>query len=166
MSLHTIDMIRRLASGVRPDGGRASRGRRPFEALSFAELLGESARDVRPSGRPLRLGPGVEAELDDDLRDRLGLALDRAEAQFVERLMAVTDAGVMVLDVRERTVRSVESSPGDGVTAGIDGAVVLGGPGGGSEEAGASAEELARGLRRVGSASLSRVLAAHERQKD
>ena len=166
MSLHTIDMIRRLASGVRPDGGRASRGKQPFEARSFSELLGDTAHDVRPSGRPLHVGSDVDAELDEDLRDRLGFALDRAEAQFVERLMAVTDAGVMVLDVPARTVRSVDPSPDDGVMAGLDGAVVLGGLGGGGGDNGASAEELARGLRRVGSASLSRVLAAQEREKD
>lgn len=162
MALHTVDMIRRLASGVRPDGGRVKKGDRPFESRSFAELLGDTSRDVRPSGRPVHVAPDVELELEDEQEERLAFALDRAEARFVERLMAVTSQGVMVLDVLTRTVRSVDENPDDEVMAGIDGAVVLGGLGNNENERGPSSEELARGLRRVGSASLVRVLAQGE----
>ena len=162
MALHTVDMIRRLASGVRPDGGRPSKGTRPFETLGFDALLMDAARDVRPTGRPVHLGAGLEFDLNEEEASGLSLALDRAEAKGVEQLLALTARGVMVLDVHERTIRSLDDASDDDVRTGIDGAVVLGGIGGGDEPKGASAEDLARGLRRYGSASLVRVLAQRE----
>ncbi len=164
MALHSIDMFRRLGSGVRPDGARPKPGTRPFESLSFSQMLSGLGGESRPSGRPVHLPDEIELDLDDETREAVSFALDRAEAKNIERLLAVTGAGVLVLDVPTRTVRSAESAPDDEVMSGIDGAVVLGGLAEGSEPRGATSEEMARGLRRLGSASLVRVLAQGEQQ--
>ena len=103
-------------------------------------------------------------ELDDETREAVSFALDRAEAKSIGRLLAVTGAGVLVLDVPTRTVRSAESAPDEEVMGGIDGAVVLGGLSDGSQSRGATSDEMARGLRRLSSASLVRVLAQGEQQ--
>ena len=168
MSLQPIDMLRRLASGVTPDSRRTRRASAPFESRSFADLMIESAKPVCPSGRPVRNGPDLDEdfELSDEERERLSLALDRAEAQFMESLLAVTSEGVLVVDVEERTIRRAEDAPGDELFSGIDGAVVVGGLGGGDSDERADAEGVARGLRTLGSASLVRVLAQRDAKRD
>jgi len=160
LSLQPIDMLRRLAAGVTPDGKRARRSNAPFETRSFADLLLESSRPVRASGRPVRTDQDVEIELDDDEMEKLALALDRAEAQFMGSLLAISSSGVLIVDVAERTIRSADDAPGDELVTGIDGAVVLGGLGDDSAGDREVAEAVARGLRTLGNASPVRLIAS------
>jgi len=158
----TIDMLRRLASGITPDGLRPRKASKPFESLSFTELFADASRPVRASGRPVHSAADIETEFDDELLEKIGFALDRAEAQGLENILAITGSGVLMVDVHERTIRSAEAAPGEDLLTGIDGAVVLGGirsDGEAESDAGPTSEEVARGLRRLGSASLMRVLA-------
>ncbi|MEQ9616914.1 MAG: hypothetical protein RLN60_02645 [Phycisphaerales bacterium] len=168
MPLQPIDMLRRLASGVTPDGRRAKRASAPFESRSFADLLTESSRPVRPTGRAILEHAELdeEFELDEDERERLSFALDRAEAQFMESLLAISSAGVLVVDVNERTIRRAEDAPDDELFTGIDGAVVIGGLNPKETDTAERAEHMARRLRTLGSASLLRVLSQEPTERD
>jgi len=166
MSLQPIDMLKRLASGVTPDGKRARRSNAPFETQSFADLLLESSRPVRATGRLVFTDPGLELELDDEEMDKLALALDRAEAQYMESLLAITSEGMLIVDVAERTIRSADDAPGEDLVSGIDGAVVLGGLKDDSDDDRETSEAVARNLRTLGSASPVRFIAQMATKRD
>lgn len=158
--LSPMDMLRRLGSGVRPDGA-GSLGQ-PQAALtqsaSFADLLRAAKGGAAASGRTLRLAEGVSAaDLSPHQMERLARAADRAEAAGAGRVLALVDGKAVTIDVTTRTALSVADATGASGRAmtlsGIDSVVIV------PQEAGADTAHAAppvRGL--TANASLARLL--------
>lgn len=144
------DMLKKLASGVRPGPAGASglTPRSPADAAKFEDLLA-SARAGSAEGigggyrsEPVRLAKGSRIELAPDQLRRLGPAVDSAAAQGSHTLLAFIDGQGVIVDVASRTVSGI-AKPGDGVVAGVDAVAVVpgapaAGPGGPSDESGST----------------------------
>jgi len=125
-------LLRRLGSGVRPDGAAPARARPPVDQAAFAALLQQARAGALGSGRPVLVGP--EAQLVRPLREQeraqLAQALDAAQAAGARRLLALLGERPMLLDVESRQLvrelRSVAGGPAvDDLVTGLDAAVAL-----------------------------------------
>lgn len=114
MTSSSVDLLRKLASGVRPDGGAATSPKTPIEGLGFHELLQRVEGGAVSSGRPVRVGEGVNLSLSSDQLERLGVALDAAEAAGASRVLAVIDGHALSIDVNEREILDARGS-GDAI---------------------------------------------------
>lgn len=124
----SIDMLRRLGSGVRPGAvgipaPPSAPGKTPTEEQSFEQLL-QAAKSSSFRSEPVRLANGSKIELDADQLRRLGPAADAAEANGATKLLAFIDGRGVVVDVASRTVEAV-AQPGSGVVNGVDAVVVI-----------------------------------------
>ncbi len=162
----SLDLLRRLGSGVRPDGagGVTPRPASLTQGASFADLLRAAKGGEIETGRSLRLAEGVVgAELSAGQLDRLSQATDRAEASGATRLLALIDGKAVTIDVTTRTALSVADAAAEGrapVMTGIDSVVIVPGAGGGAGGAGAEAAHAAPRVRGLASnAALARLLA-------
>lgn len=156
----SLDLLRRLASGVRPDGagGASARPATLTQGASFAELLHAAKGGEIGTGRSLRLAEGVgAADLSTDQLERLSGATDRAEASGATRLLALIDGKAVTIDVTTRTALSVTDAGPEGrapVMTGIDSVVIV------PASAGAEPAHAAPRVRGLASnASLARLLA-------
>ena len=135
MSVSAGDMLRRLASGVVPDGmgvpvsNRLNLGKAPGIGAgvhglgSFNELLKKAQLGAAESGLPVTLDAGLGVALTDSQLKRLGQAADRAEAEGFSTALVSLDSMTLVLDVAGRRVTQVATAQGRPVT-GIDGLIV------------------------------------------
>lgn len=150
MTTSPAEMLRMLASGVRPDGALARGGSTPVEGQAFAELLAGVRSGKVTSGREVTVSGGADVSLTPDQMQRLSVAADAAEARGVARLLAVVDDKAVVLDVASRTIEAQVSWPSDALQTDIDAVVVVPGAGAGLERlfeaAGSAAAGLARGV--------------------
>lgn len=124
----SIDMLRRLGSGVRPGAigtphPLSAPGKTPTEGQSFQELL-RAAKSASFRSEPVRLASGSKIDLDADQLRRLGPAADAAEADGATKLLAFIDGRGVVVDVASRTVEKT-AEPGSGVVNGVDAVVVI-----------------------------------------
>lgn len=125
VNLHASDLLRRLSSGVRPDGEAPPCAGAPIESRGFAELLASARKGELRSDRPLSLSRGVEGALTEPQLDRLALAADAAEAEGAQRLLAIIDGKAVNIDIASRTVRSVEPSSAGRLMGDADSFVIL-----------------------------------------
>lgn len=86
---------------------------------AFADLLGKAQDGLKPSGRPVELGRGVDLQLTGDQLKRLSLAADRAEAQGAQSAVVMIDGRALELDVTLRTITG-EVSGDQGIRPEID----------------------------------------------
>ena len=124
MTTSPVDLLRKLASGVRPDAGAVARGASSIDAAGFDDLLRRAQRGELSSNKPVRAAPGAASELDPADLDRLSVVADAAEAAGARRVVAVLDDTPVLLDVLERTVLQVGGSLRGVLTTGIDAVVV------------------------------------------
>lgn len=121
------ELLRRLGSGVRPDGVRARSPRGAIDGLGFGALLDASTRVG--GGAPIAVDEGLGIEFSEEMRDRLGRVADRAVAMGLGRIVAVVDGGVVELDAGRRAVVCALGDSGDEPLVGVDGLAVLTGEG-------------------------------------
>jgi hypothetical protein len=146
MTTSSLDLLRLLGSGVRPDGGAsvgASRSARTsgpnvsVESLDFGALLQKARAGALSSGRPVEVEAGANVSLTGPQLERLARAADAAEAAGATRLLAMIDGQSVVVDVTTRSVTGAFSGTAEaGLLTNIDAAVVIG-PDGASGEPGA-----------------------------
>ncbi len=151
MTTSPAEMLRMLASGVRPDGASARAGNAPVEGQAFAELLAGVRAGKVTSGREVTVSGSAEISLTPEQLQRLSVAADAAEARGVARLLAVVDDKAVVLDVASRTIEAQVAWPSDALQTDIDAVVVVPQNGDGAlerlfESAGNAASALTRGV--------------------
>jgi hypothetical protein len=125
---HGNELLRRLASGARPDGARAAAPRASIQHITdslngFASLLDASTRIG--SHRAIGVPPSLGLELAEAIRQRLGRVADRAAGAGLGRVIAVIPEGVVMLDTGRRAVVEVLHDRGDEPLTGFDGLAVL-----------------------------------------
>lgn len=136
MNLTAADMLRRLASGVVPDGsflagltGPGGAGFKQGNAAnisvkgSFLDLLKKAATANPESGIPVTIDKGIGLLLNDDQMQRLSKAADKATAEGFSTALVSIDGINLVMDVDGRRITAVADPEGRAVS-GIDGAVI------------------------------------------
>lgn len=131
MSISPLDMLKRLGSGVRPDGPgpSAPAGTPAPDAGAFSDLLAKVRAGQVSSGRRVECPAGCGVELTDDQLDRLSVVADAAEAAGAWRMVASIDGKSVVVDVEQRQVLGTAD---DGIVTGVDAVVTV--PQGSPEE--------------------------------
>lgn len=117
------ELLRKLASGARPDGVRPRLPRAALDSMGFASLLDASTR--LNSDQPITLSERLDIELSDEVRQRLGRVADRSAQMGLKHIIAVVDAGVVAIDTGSRTVAAHLNDQGDEPVVGFDGIAVL-----------------------------------------
>jgi len=120
-------MLRKLASGVIPGAGatlQPAPGKTPVEGRSFAELLSQVKTGGVEKSAPVRLAKGSGIELSGEQLQRLGPAVDSADAGGANRLLALIDGKSVLIDVASRTVAGI-ASPSNSTVAGVDAVAVI-----------------------------------------
>lgn len=131
-SFRSADLLRRLGSGVRPDGGRPAPGVEPIDGARFQSLLRLASQGSLSSGRPVIAARGAQLsrDLHDSELERLAQAADAAEALGVGSLIALVGERPMLLDVAARRVvrelrRGAERVAPEDVLVGVEAAVAI-----------------------------------------
>lgn len=119
-----VSSIRGVTPGASRPGGEAR-----IDNAEFAQLLEKARSGELTSGRMVSVDPGAGIELDETDLARLSLVADKAEAAGMRRALVEIDGRSLILDVQTRTIVR-DASSGDGVIAGIDGVIRVGGSGG------------------------------------
>lgn len=122
MSISPLDMLKRLGSGVRPDGSAAPAQTPAPDAGAFADLLAKVRAGEVSSGRRVECPDGCGVELTDDQLDRLSVVADAAEAAGAWRMVANIDGKSVVIDVEQRQVLSAADA---GIVTGVDAVVTV-----------------------------------------
>lgn len=125
MYINASDLLKRLASGVRPDGSDGAARSRSIESEDFGSLLTSVRTGEIASGRTLSTRGGVDTELSPEQLERLGIATDAAEAAGSRRLLAMIDGGAVTIDVADRRIESHAESVSGTVLTEIDGFVLV-----------------------------------------
>lgn len=125
MHIHASDLLKRLASGVRPDGADAASRSRAIESEDFGALLTSVRTGEIASGRPITARGAHEGALTPEQLDRLGIATDAAEAAGSRRLLAMVDGAAVTVDVAKRQIVDHADSPSGVVLTEIDGFVLV-----------------------------------------
>lgn len=99
-----FDLLRRLSSGVRPGAARRRAGALPQELQGFDELLAGVHRGATSSDRTVDQSPDLDLELTEDQLERLGVAVDVAEASGAQSLLALVDGHALGVDVADRQI--------------------------------------------------------------
>lgn len=106
------DLFKPLSNAVLPPGverriGAAASGlgaKNTFESLSFADLLTREASGQLTTGRPVSIHPDCDVQLSEDQMQRLGVAIDRAEASGAQRALVMIDGMAMKVDIGIRQI--------------------------------------------------------------
>lgn len=125
MNIAPADLLKRLASGVRPDGSVRSEAPEGLERQSFAGLLQSVRAGDIMSGRPLHQAPDLAVPLDAEQLSRLEVAADAAEAAGSTRTLALIDDVFATIDVGGRRVDATSARGDQSVITGIDGFVLV-----------------------------------------
>lgn len=125
MDIAPVDLLKRLAAGIRPDGAAREARSASLEAMDFAGLLNSVRAGELASGRPVHPAPDLNVELTDDQLERLAVAADAAEAAGSERPVALIDGMVVAIDVTDRRITTAAAPAEAGVLTGVDGFVVV-----------------------------------------
>lgn len=121
----STDLLRKLASGVQPDGTHRTSAPEAIERERFEGLLARIRGGGLGSGRPVRLSGDASIDFNEEQMSRLSDATDAAQAAGFERLLAYIDEHVLRVDVAQREARPVESRANGGLLTGFDAAVVI-----------------------------------------
>lgn len=167
--IHSTDLLRQLAGGIRPDGASPAAPRAPFDARSFEQLLAGVRVGGERTDRPLTIARGVQEPLSPAELDALAAATDAAEASGSQRLLAVIDQKAVTIDVLDRTIESVTADTGTRLVQDVDSVVFLPGAGAGQADLGAlfaapgaaaSRAALGPGSLPISNASIASLLAS------
>jgi hypothetical protein len=123
--IQASDLLKRLASGVRPDGADAALRSGAIEAEDFGSLLTAVQTGDIASGRTLQANGALRTTLNDDQMERLSVAADAAEAAGSRRLLAMIDGGAVTIDVPGRRIEEYSESVSGRVLTEIDGFVLV-----------------------------------------
>ena len=142
-SPNSVDLLSRLASGVRPVGsGATTQGAGgSLENSSFADLLRLAREGGVEASRPLKIGREVAGSFGEDTLSALALAADAAEAAGATRLKAVVEGRTVTIDVLSREIVSSDEVAPGGLITDADAFIVI--PG---ETAGRPREDRAGAL--------------------
>lgn len=164
MGTNGVDLLRSLASGIRPDGAPLSapaasgdRARGP----DFGAMLDQARRGELRTGVPVAIEPGLELSLSDDQRSALAVAADKAEAAGASHALVLLDDLTLVLDVTARQVVDTADLATQNVLGGID--AVVRADSSDPERTGGGARGPSSGL--VGNASLLEALSRIDNQR-
>ncbi|MBL8744974.1 MAG: hypothetical protein JNK58_01315 [Phycisphaerae bacterium] len=108
MTLNPLDLLRQLGSGVRP--AAAEKPATPIDQAGFAELLSKVQAGGIASNEPVQVAPGQRIELSTEQLQRLGVAIDAAEAAGHHRVLALIDGQALTIDVPGRMVMESHSA--------------------------------------------------------
>lgn len=121
MSTHAIDLLKKLGSGIRPEG-RAT-APHSIDGPGFQDLLRRAQSGEISSNKEVTRALGAKADLDESDYARLAVVADAAEAAGVNRLVAVLDGTPVLLDVAERLVLGAGDSLRGNIMSDVDGVV-------------------------------------------
>lgn len=109
MPLLPTELLRKLGSGVRPDGAQKHRPGAAAAPINFSELV-ESARagHIR-SDRPVSWDRPDHEDALERARSVIEQALDRAEAAGISTLLIAHGSALLKADVARRAVTEIES---------------------------------------------------------
>lgn len=168
MNSSSVDLLRKLSSGVRPDGSSSALAA-PTDAAGFEQLLQRVRAGEVNSGRALTVAPGVSTNLSQDQIERLGIVTDAAEAAGAENLLAFIDGVPVSIDVASRRIESAGQNLAGSVLTSFDAVVIV--PQGGAHElrglfanaagrTGGAASAQTLGVERVRNSSVADLLAS------
>lgn len=124
------NLLRTLAGPILPagvsklSGSTGSSGQ--IEGQSFAELLAGEKSGKLSSGRGVNIHPDSGVKLNADQLQRLGVALDRAEASGAQHALVMIDGMALKVDVGVRQVVSQVNMADAEVASGIDAVIQAG----------------------------------------
>ena len=128
MTNEGVNLLRRLGSGVIPDGASAWVAGSPISASRPVAPIGAENGAIR-TGRTVLVGAELEPALSMEQLENLADAADLAQAAGAANVVAIIDGRALTLDVPARRITGEipldipAQTPGD-VLAGIDAAVV------------------------------------------
>jgi hypothetical protein len=108
MPLLTTELLKKLGSGVRPDGAQRRRGTSE-PTVDFSELIASARAGKIRSDRPVRWEQETPCDCFDRLRPLIEQAIDRAEAAGASRLLIAHGNRLLSADVAHRSVSEVDS---------------------------------------------------------
>lgn len=123
MSLDSINLLRRLGSGVRPSASVQTNPSAATGPASFADLLSQAQRGTLESGRVVTVDPDAKVTLTPEQLVKVSRAADAAEAAGVRTALVVIDGQRLTLDVGQREITGL--APAGGVVSGVDGVIDL-----------------------------------------
>jgi len=119
------DMLRRLASGVRPVAGDSTRPDRAAAHDPFATLFAEARRGALRTDRPVHAPADFPEHVQPEMLAWLGAALDAAESHGAAVLAAIAGDTVYILDVNRRRIDRLGATDAGGLGTDIDALAVL-----------------------------------------
>ncbi len=172
MSMDAIKLLSRLAGASTPGAGASvgasvGAGGAGQSGDAFAALLGQARAGQIETEQVVSVGRAVGLSLSPEQQQRLGGAVDKAQAAGLSRALVLMDGMALVVDVQNRSVQEQLSNQ-SGVLDGVDGVVSVppvtwssaagGGTGADASVLHASADELLSrlvpGARNVGGLAL------------
>jgi len=125
MDLASIQLLRKLGSGVQPDGSPVRIGAPAIETIPFRDLVRRVETGALHSGKPVELDAGAGIRLEGEQLERLGVVVDAAEAAGTKRIVALIDGEVVSIDVDERRVDGANEELVGRVVTDLDGLVIV-----------------------------------------
>ncbi len=104
-----VEMLRKLGSGVRPDGAQKSRRPSGAASLDFGEMIAAARVGRIRSDRPATWQRGDHDDELERCRDVLEEAMDRAEAAGIDTLIVALGAQLLRADVETRSLEPIET---------------------------------------------------------
>lgn len=108
MPLLPTELLKKLGSGVRPDGVQSKRAP-ARDGVDFSALIASARAGKIRSNRPAKLDSDQTDESWDGIRSLVEEALDRAEAAGLSRLMIAHGSNLLMADVAQRSVHAVDA---------------------------------------------------------
>ena len=176
MTTSSVDLLRKLGSGVRPDSGPGPAGASSAGGIDFNALLQKVRSGEVSSGRPVTVASGAGVELSQEQLSRLSIAADAAEASGAHTLLALVDGKALTVDIPSRSVTGGPGALSGRVATDFDAFIVV--PEAGSSalrdlfagvqpalntsEAGGAHQTALPGLSRISNESLASLLESHQ----
>lgn len=104
MKASGAELLRHLASGIRPDGGSSGVQSPQLDSATFSELLARVRRGEVHSGTPLAVDPRAEVSLSVSQLERLSIVADAAEAAGLASIVAAIDGIAVRINIADRTI--------------------------------------------------------------
>lgn len=117
------DMLRKLASGIRPQalgGAPSPLGRADVATSGFSDLLNAAQGGQLKSDRPVTREKGATMDFSADQLTKLGQIADQAELDGCMRVLVQMDDQWVTLDVGARTVNSASAMKPETLISGYD----------------------------------------------
>ncbi len=125
MDLASIELLKKLGSGVRPDGASPPKGAAALETVPFEQLMRTVQTGTLHSGRPVEISTDSKVRLEGEQLERLAVVVDAAEAAGTDRVVALLDGEVVSIDVPERRVDGANEELVGRVVTDLDGLIIV-----------------------------------------